>query len=80
MQNVDAIKKDPDEVAWTRAEGIAFIATDDSLLKMIPAPVKIVPISQILVDTLTRSEHYLGRAYSVFQMISDQKLPRIESF
>jgi len=80
MHTVDLIKEYLDEVDKTRAEGIAFIATDDSLLKMIPAPAKIVPISQILVDTLTRSEHYLGRAYSVFQMISDQKLPRIESF
>ena len=80
MHSVDLIKDYLDEVDKTRAEGIAFIATDESLAKSIPAPVKIIPISQVLIDTLARSEHYLGRSYAVFQMISDQKLPRIESF
>jgi len=68
-----------DEVDKTRGDGFAFIKNDESLTKSIPAPVTIKPISQVLIETLTRSEHYLGRAYAVFQMLSDEKLPRIES-
>ena len=80
LDSVGLIREYLDEVDRTRESGISFIASDDSLSKAIPAPVKITPISQILIDTLARSEHYLGRAYAVFQMISDEKLPRIESF
>jgi hypothetical protein len=80
MHSVELILHYIDEVDKTRLDGIAFIATDESLARSLPAPVKILPISQVLIDTLARSEHYLGRAYAVFQMISDQKLPRIESF
>lgn len=79
LHSVALIREYLDEVDKTRTGGIAFIATDKSLLKAIPAPVKIVPISQVLMNTLARSEHYLGRAYAVFQMVSDEKLPRIES-
>lgn len=79
LHSTELINEYLDEVDSTRAEGIAFIATDDALSKATPAPVKILTISQVLIDTLARSEHYLGRAYAVFQMISDEKLPRIES-
>ena len=80
LHSVGLIKEYLDEVDQTRAGGISFIATDESLVRSIPAPVKILPIAQVLIETLSRSEHYLGRAYAVFQMISDEKLPRIESF
>ena len=80
LDSVMLIREYLDEVDKTRQSGIGFIANDGSLAKAIPAPVKIIPISQILIDTLGRSEHYLGRAFGVFQMISDDKLPRVESF
>lgn len=79
LNSVDLIREYLDEVDRTRREGIAFIVDDESLSRSIPAPVKILPLSQVLLDTLTRSEHYLGRAYAVFQMISEAKLPRIET-
>ena len=79
LNSVDLIREYLDEVDRTRREGIAFIVDDESLSRSIPAPVKILPLSQVLLDTLTRSEHYLGRAYAVYQMISDTKLPRIET-
>jgi hypothetical protein len=79
LYSVELIRQYLDEVDKTRADGFAFLATDDSLSKSIPAPAAIKPISQVLIETLTRSEHYLGRAYAVFQMLSDEKLPRIES-
>jgi len=68
-----------DEVDKTRADGFAFLKNDESLTKSIPAPEAIKPISQVLVESLTRSEHFLGRAFAVFQMLSDEKLPRIEA-
>lgn len=80
IDSVERVKEYLDEVDTIRKNGIAFIATDESLMKSIPAPVNVLPISRVLMNTLSRSEHYLGRAYAVFQMISDQKLPRIESF
>ena len=80
MHSVELVKEYLEEVDATRKNGIAFIATDESLVKEIPAPVKVLPISHVLMNTLSRSEHYLGRAYAVLQMISDEKLPRIESF
>jgi hypothetical protein len=79
LHSLELVREYLDEVDRTRREGIAFIADDESLFKSLPAPVKILPISQVLLDTLARSEHYLGRAYAVYQMISDTKLPRIES-
>lgn len=68
-----------DEVDKTRADGFAFLKNDESLTRSIPAPATIKPISRVLIETLARSEHYLGRAYAVFQMLSDEKLPRIET-
>ena len=79
LNSVDLIREYLDEVDRTRREGVAFIVDDESLSRSIPAPVKILPLSHVLLDTLTRSEHYLGRAYAVFQMISEAKLPRIET-
>ena len=79
LHSAALIKEYLDEVDKTREEGFAFLKSDDSLSKAIPAPATIKPISQVLIETLTRSEHYLGRAYGVFQMLSDEKLPRIES-
>lgn len=79
LNSVALVQEYLDEVDLTRENGIRFITDDGSLTKAIPAPVKIISISQILLDTIGRSEHYLGRAYAVFQMISDEKLPRIES-
>jgi hypothetical protein len=79
LHSVSLIKEYLDEVDKTRKDGFAFLNNDGSLTKAIPAPATIKAISQVLIETLTRSEHYLGRAYAVFQMLSDEKLPRIES-
>lgn len=79
LHSVVVIRQYLDEVDKTRGDGFAFLKNDESLSKSIPAPATIKPISQVLIETLTRSEHYLGRAYAVFQMLSDDKLPRIES-
>lgn len=66
-----------DEVEATRKKGFAFFTSDDDLRREIPAPEKLTPIIGILLETLSRSSHYQGRAFAVFQMISDEKPQRI---
>ena len=63
------------EVEQTRRNGFAFFSSDGDLQKNMPAPEKIKSIFEILVDTIARSEHYQGRAFAVFQMFCDDKLP-----
>jgi hypothetical protein len=66
-----------DEVEASRTNAIGFLASDDDLLKQLPAPEKIVPVFELLLDTIRRAEHYQGRAAAVLQYFSDKKLPRI---
>ncbi|MEP6788078.1 MAG: hypothetical protein ABJB40_06590 [Acidobacteriota bacterium] len=65
------------EVEETRAKGFGFFTSDADLRREMPAPEKLTPIIEILLDTLAKATHYQGRAFAVFQMISDEKLPRI---
>ncbi|MBK8811301.1 MAG: hypothetical protein IPN69_11300 [Acidobacteria bacterium] len=64
------------EVESTRVRGFAFLGDDADLRRLIPAPEKLRSIFDILLDTIARSDHYLGRAYGVFRLFSDDKLPR----
>ena len=65
------------EVEKTRSAGFAFIASDDQLLRSIPSPEKIRPIMDILIECVSEAAHYQGRAFAIFQMLSDEKLPRL---
>ncbi len=47
------------------------------LQREMPAPKKLKTIFEILLDTIAQAEHFQGRAFSTFQMFSDEKLPRI---
>lgn len=64
------------EVSTTVERGFAFLAGDEVLYREIPAPATIKPIATVLIETLSRAEHYQGRAFAVFQALSDEKLPR----
>lgn len=64
------------EVESTRQSAFQFLKSDDDLKKEIPAPSTLRPIFDLLLETLARAEHYQGRAFAVFQMHSDKKLPR----
>ena len=44
-----------------------------------PAPEKLSSILAILLETLARAENFQGRAFAVFQMFSDEKLPRLKN-
>ena len=65
-----------DEVEATRAGAFKFFKSDDDLRKQIPAPENLRTIFDLLLETIARAEHYQGRAFALFQVISDEKLPR----
>jgi hypothetical protein len=65
------------EVELERTSAFRFFTSDDDLRKQIPAPESLRPIFDLLLETVARAEHYQGRAFAVFQMLSDKKLPRI---
>ncbi len=65
------------EVEVTRRKGFALFKTDEDLRREMPAPGKLKTIFEILLDTVSRAEHFQGRAFAVFQMFSDEKLPRV---
>lgn len=66
-----------DEVEQTRQNGIGFFSSDEDLARQIPAPEELKTLAELLFETLSRAEHFQGRAFAVFQMISDKKLPDI---
>ena len=65
-----------DEVEATRLKGFIFFASDADLNRQMPAPEKLRSVFEILLETVAKAEHYQGRAFAVFQMLSDEKLPR----
>jgi hypothetical protein len=66
-----------DEVEETRRNGLEFFASDSDLTREIPAPEKLRTIHDILLDAIVTASHYQGRAFAVFQILSDSKLPRL---
>ena len=66
------------EVEATRIAGFGFFKSDEDLSSRIPAPEDLRTLFDILLETLARAEHFQGRAFAVFQMLSDEKLPRID--
>ena len=64
------------EVEETRRKGFEFFQSDADLSREMPAPEKLKSISTILLETLARAENFQGRAFAVFQMFSDEKLPK----
>ena len=66
-----------EEVERIRISAFRFFKSDDDLNKQIPAPETLRSIFDLLLDAVARAEHYQGRAFAVFQMLSDEKLPRL---
>ncbi|CAN5409971.1 hypothetical protein BH10ACI3_BH10ACI3_00940 [soil metagenome] len=77
LENKRNILRYLDEVEATRINGFGFFASDDDLKRQIPAPETLTPLVEILIDTLAKASHYQGRAFAVFQTLSDDKLPRL---
>lgn len=76
LSNKAAIDQYLDEVESTRVKGFEFFTSDDDLKRRMPAPEKLMSVHEILLETIAKAEHYQGRAFAVFQMLSDEKLPR----
>ena len=75
LSTVEKFTQYLEEVEETRKKGFAFFNSDEDLLKKLPAPEKLKSIFEILLETVARAEHFQGRAFAVFQMFSDVKLP-----
>jgi len=66
-----------DEVEETRQKGFSFFTSDADLTRKMPAPEKLRTVHDILLDAIVTASHFQGRAFAIFQTISDQKLPRL---
>ncbi len=77
LSSVDRVGVYVEDVELSRISAFRFLTSDDDLKKQIPAPKELRSIFDLLLDTIARAEHYQGRAFAVFQMLSDEKLPRI---
>ena len=66
-----------DDVDATRLSAFKFFKSDDDLRKQIPAPENLRTIFDLMLETVARSAHFQGRAFAIFQVISDEKLPRL---
>ncbi len=62
------------EVEATRQKGFTYFQNDDDLKKELPAPVKIISLFELLLETLTVGENYQGRAIAIFRLFSNEKL------
>jgi hypothetical protein len=59
-----------DEVAETRKTGLAFLASDSDLSRMLPAPEELKPILAVLMESIADSEYFLGHAEAVLRLIA----------
>lgn len=77
LSTTDDVLEYLNEVEETRAKGFAFFKSDADLNLQIPAPERLTSIFDLLLSTVARAEHFQGRAFAIFQMFSDEKLPRL---
>jgi len=77
LSTVTAVSQYLNEVAEIRVHGLAFFLSDADLAREIPAPENQRSLGEILLETTAFSEHYLGRAFAVYQMITSITPPRL---
>jgi len=77
LASIENVRSYLDEVAHTTASGLTLLQDDSDLIKMVQAPAGLVAIQTLLTQTISAANHYQGRAFAIFQVISDQQLPRI---
>jgi hypothetical protein len=66
------------EVEATRQRGFQLFTGDDELRKEIAAPSgEMVTLHRLLAETLSRASHHQGRAFAVFRIFSDARLPAL---
>jgi hypothetical protein len=77
LSTIDKILEYLNEVEETRQKGFALFQSDEDLRRELPAPEKLKTIFALLLETIARAEHFQGRAFAVFKMFSDEKLPKL---
>lgn len=77
LVNKDLITAYLDEVEATRLKGFSFFTSDQDLKREIPAPETLRPLSDILLETIDLASHFQGRAFALFQVLTDDKLPQL---
>ena len=66
------------EVEATRQRGFTLFASDDDLRREIASPSgEMRVLSSLLMETLERAAHHQGRAFAIFRLFSDARLPRV---
>jgi len=71
LSNKEKILQYLEEVEQTRKRGFLLFTSDEDLKKQIPAPVKLKPLFQILLETLARAENFQGRASIILQLLQE---------
>lgn len=66
-----------DEVEATRLRGFRCFSSDVDLMRQTPAPTHLRPIIDVLLDTISRSAHFQGRAFEIYRAVSSRKPPRL---
>jgi hypothetical protein len=66
-----------DEVEATRLRGFELFTADDELSRELPAPVKVISLFELLIQTLGRANHFQGRAFAAFHILTGEKPPRL---
>jgi len=69
LSTTSAIVEYLDEVVSTRSQGLRFLSSDADLARQLPAPEKLKPIFEVLIDAIARAENNLGRGDAVFRLI-----------
>ena len=77
LSDKTAITQYLDEVEKTRRTGFSYFNSDEDLRHEIPAPEQLRSLMDILIETISHSSHYQGRAFAIFQLLSDAKLPKL---
>lgn len=66
------------EVEATRRRGFALFGSDDDLSKEFAHPSgEMQTLFELLTETLSRASHYQGRAFALFRLFSDARLPQV---
>lgn len=77
LSTTELVREYLNEAEATRRKGFAYFKSDEDLKSMMPAPERLTSIADLLITTIARAEHFQGRAFAIFQVFSDSKLPRL---
>ena len=77
LSSVTSVRDYLNEVELERKSGFEFLTADTDLARSVRSPRELRTIHAVLLRALARAEHFQGRAFAVFQALSDIKLPAV---